>query len=46
MTTRDYSSDKLILHYYADETVSKSEGRMYEDDGKSRMTTQVNLPFW
>jgi oligosaccharide 4-alpha-D-glucosyltransferase len=37
-TTRDYSSDKLILHYYADETVRSAIGQMYEDDGESRLS--------
>ena len=35
-TTADYSSKTLILHYYADESVSQSSGRMYEDDGTTR----------
>ena len=35
-TTRDYSSDKLTVHYYADDSVEKSTGLMYEDDGESR----------
>jgi oligosaccharide 4-alpha-D-glucosyltransferase len=35
-TTRDYSSEQLTLHYYADESVTGASGRMYEDDGKSR----------
>ena len=35
-TTEDYSSKKLTLHYYTDESVSRSSGRMYEDDGKTR----------
>ncbi len=34
-STRDYSSQKLYLHYYADNSVSKSQGQMYEDDGES-----------
>jgi oligosaccharide 4-alpha-D-glucosyltransferase len=34
-TTRDYSSENLTLHYYADESVSQSSGQMYEDDGHS-----------
>jgi len=37
-TTRDYSSDELTLHYYADESVRNATGRMYEDDGKSRLS--------
>ena len=34
-TTRDYSSEKLTIHYYADESISESSGYMYEDDGES-----------
>ncbi|PCJ50033.1 MAG: glycosyl hydrolase [Gammaproteobacteria bacterium] len=34
-TTRDYSSQKLTLHYYNDATVTVSKGYMYEDDGSS-----------
>jgi oligosaccharide 4-alpha-D-glucosyltransferase len=37
-TTRDYSSKELTLHYYADASVTKSTGRMYDDDGKSRLS--------
>jgi oligosaccharide 4-alpha-D-glucosyltransferase len=37
-TTRDYSSEELTLHYYADRSVRKSTGRMYEDDGESRLS--------
>jgi len=35
-STEDYSSAELTLHYYADESVPESSGRMYEDDGKTR----------
>ncbi len=35
-TTDDYSSAELTLHYYADESVSESSGRLYEDDGRTR----------
>jgi oligosaccharide 4-alpha-D-glucosyltransferase len=35
-TTRDYSSEELTLHYYADASVPEASGQMYEDDGKSR----------
>jgi oligosaccharide 4-alpha-D-glucosyltransferase len=31
--TSDYSSQKLNLHYYYDETLEKSQYQMYEDDG-------------
>jgi len=36
-TTQDYSSENLTLHYYADASVAQSSGRMYDDDGKSRL---------
>ena len=32
-TTRDYSSEKLAVHYYADDSVERSTGVMYDDDG-------------
>ncbi|MDX1391315.1 MAG: glycoside hydrolase family 31 protein, partial [Rheinheimera sp.] len=34
-TTRDYSTDKLTLHYYADSSIDCAKGEMYEDDGKT-----------
>ncbi len=34
-STKDYSSQRLQLHYYADRSVRKAEGSMYEDDGKT-----------
>ena len=34
-STRDYSSRKLTLHYYADSSVDCAKGEMYEDDGKT-----------
>jgi len=34
-TTQDYSSEKLTLHYYADESIHQGSGQMYEDDGHS-----------
>jgi alpha-glucosidase (family GH31 glycosyl hydrolase) len=37
-TTRDYSSEELGLHYYADASVPQSSGQMYEDDGHSRLS--------
>jgi oligosaccharide 4-alpha-D-glucosyltransferase len=37
-TTADYSSEKLALHYYADESVRSATGQMYEDDGHSRLS--------
>ncbi len=36
LTTRDYSSESLTLHYYADASVEQSSGRMFEDDGETR----------
>ena len=39
-TTRDYSSETLTLHYYADESVAESSGHMYEDDGHSRTSLE------
>ena len=35
-TTRDYSTEQLTLHWYADASVATSVGRMIEDDGRSR----------
>jgi oligosaccharide 4-alpha-D-glucosyltransferase len=35
-TTRDYTSEKLTVHYYADGSVDQSTGVMYDDDGVSR----------
>jgi oligosaccharide 4-alpha-D-glucosyltransferase len=35
-TTRDYTSEKLTVHYYADDSVDRSTGVMYDDDGVSR----------
>ncbi|HEX5793575.1 MAG TPA: TIM-barrel domain-containing protein, partial [Rheinheimera sp.] len=34
-STRDYSSKKLTLHYYADASVDCAKSEMYEDDGKT-----------
>ncbi len=42
-TTRDYSSEGLTLHYFADASVPESQGRMYEDDGKSRLSIADGL---
>ncbi|MGB5164173.1 MAG: alpha-amylase family glycosyl hydrolase, partial [Woeseiaceae bacterium] len=39
-TTRDYSSEQLTLHYYADATVTDASGQMYEDDGSSRSSLE------
>ena len=32
-STDDYSTKKLILHYYAHQSVSSATGKMYDDDG-------------
>jgi oligosaccharide 4-alpha-D-glucosyltransferase len=32
-TTDNYSTDQLILHYYAHKSVSSATGKMYDDDG-------------
>lgn len=32
-TTEEYDANNLILHYYHDESVNKSHGKMYNDDG-------------
>ena len=34
-STRDYSSEQLTLHYYADSSIDCAKGEMYEDDGKT-----------
>jgi oligosaccharide 4-alpha-D-glucosyltransferase len=34
-STRDYSSKKLTLHYYADSSVDCAKGEMYEDNGRT-----------
>ena len=39
-STRDYSSENLTLHYYADASVAASVGQMYDDDGESRLSIQ------
>ena len=40
MTTDDYSSESLFLHYYADASSAASTGRMFEDDGRSRTSLE------
>lgn len=35
-STANYSTEELIVHYYFDESVRKSVGQMYEDDGVSK----------
>ena len=39
-TTDDYSSEKLALHYYSDKIVLSATGRMYDDDGGSRLSLE------
>ncbi len=39
-TTRDYSSEELTLHYYADASVQSATGQMYDDDGESRLSLE------
>ncbi len=39
-TTRDYTSEKLALHYYADASVPDATGQMYDDDGSSRLSLE------
>ena len=34
--TKDYSSEKLTLHYYHDPSMTQSRYQMYEDDGVTR----------
>lgn len=34
-TTKDYTTKALTLHYFHDESVSESTGRMYNDDGET-----------
>jgi len=38
-TTRNYSTDKLQLHYYYDTEVSASQGKLYDDDGIKNITS-------
>ena len=35
MTTRDYSTGRLALHYFHDAAIATSRGQMYDDDGKA-----------
>lgn len=34
-TTEHYNNSQLTLHYYADKSVTSSQGQMYDDDGKN-----------
>jgi oligosaccharide 4-alpha-D-glucosyltransferase len=40
MSTDEYSSAALTLHYYADDSAVRSSGRMYEDDGESKQALE------
>ncbi|MCG8578824.1 MAG: DUF5110 domain-containing protein [Bacteroidales bacterium] len=40
--TEEYSSEKLILHYYHDETVLHGNGYLYDDDGNSKNSLASN----
>lgn len=40
--TQSYSSENLVLHYYADRTVAASQGKMFEDDGKDPKSMEAN----
>jgi oligosaccharide 4-alpha-D-glucosyltransferase len=42
-TTENYNSNSLVLHYYADKTVTSSSGKMFEDDGKSSNSIEQSL---
>jgi oligosaccharide 4-alpha-D-glucosyltransferase len=35
MTTRDYDTGKLALHYFHDDSIAASRGQLYDDDGKT-----------
>ncbi|MBV2129312.1 glycoside hydrolase family 31 protein [Arsukibacterium indicum] len=39
-STKDYSSQKLTVHYYADSSVTCAKGQMYEDDGSSANSSE------
>ena len=41
--TEEYSSENLIIHYFLDDEVGKSEYTMFEDDGKTKGSIQKNL---
>ncbi len=40
-STEDYSSENLIIHYYLDNEVEKSNFTMYEDDGKTKGSIEI-----
>lgn len=42
-TTRDYSSETLNLHYYADASITHARGEMYDDDGKTHHAIDKGL---
>ena len=39
-STKTYTSKDLSVHYYADVSVNKSQGEMYEDDGETRQSIE------
>lgn len=39
-STQNYSSETLTLHYYADNSVKKSQGTMYEDNGNTHKANE------
>ncbi|MCJ8318410.1 MAG: DUF5110 domain-containing protein [Colwellia sp.] len=42
-TTQNYNSRSLVLHYYADSSVTTSSGEMFEDDGESSNSIKQGL---
>jgi len=42
-TTEHYNSRSLILHYYADSSITTSSGKMFDDDGKSNHSIEQGL---
>ena len=43
VSTKEYSSKALVLHYYADKSVKQAHYQMYEDDGKTYHARQKGL---
>jgi len=41
-STAQYQTDKLTIHYYADQQVKRASGVMYDDDGSSADTISKN----
>ena len=42
-SVKEYSGDNLVLHYYADESVSNSSSKMYNDDGLTRSAIEKGM---